>query len=109
MSENSSYYIAENGTMVWKNSIGQIHNEDGPAIERADGSKAWFINGELQRIGGPAIELSNGECFWFLPKKERVKNNFDFGEKMHTREEYFDRLSEEDKIKCIFSYDFFKS
>lgn len=108
MSECSSCYMAESGTIIWKNSLGQIHKDDGPAIERADGSKAWFINGELQRIGGPAVELSNGDCFWFLPKKQREKHNFDFGEKISTREIYFDRLSDEDKIKCIFSYDFFK-
>ena len=33
---------------------GQRHREDGPAIEEADGSKEWYLNGEfsykLERI-----------------------------------------------------------
>ena len=25
---------------------GKLHREDGPAIERADGSKSWYLNDE---------------------------------------------------------------
>jgi hypothetical protein len=32
-----------------------------PAIERANGTKYWCVNGELQRLGDcPAIEYANG-------------------------------------------------
>ena len=48
---------------------GQLHREDGPAIERFDGSKYWYLNGELHREDGPAIEPSNGFKFWFLNGK----------------------------------------
>lgn len=47
----------ENGNKVWKNKAGKLHREDGPAIERASGSKEWWIDGELHREDGPAVDL----------------------------------------------------
>ena len=46
----------------WKNEKGQLHRLGGlPAIERADGHKAYWENGELHRLGGlPAIEYTSG-------------------------------------------------
>ena len=35
-----------------------VHRVDGPAIEYADGSEAWYLNNQLHRVGGPAITLS---------------------------------------------------
>ena len=31
------------------NKDGKLHREDGPAVEYADGYKAWWISGEFQR------------------------------------------------------------
>ena len=31
-----------------------------------DGSKEWYLDNELHRIGGPAIERENGYKRWFL-------------------------------------------
>jgi hypothetical protein len=42
------------------------HREDGPAVEYADGGKAWYINGELHREDGPAIEYATGGKCWFI-------------------------------------------
>ena len=44
--------------IVYKNKVlaekwyknGKYHREDGPAIEWADGSKEWWVNGELKKI-----------------------------------------------------------
>ena len=36
----------------YRNSEGQLHREDGPAVERTDGYKSWYLNGE---------ELTEGE------------------------------------------------
>ena len=33
-------------TKIWRNSNGQYHRTDGPAVEFADGSKVWYINGK---------------------------------------------------------------
>jgi len=43
---------------------GERHRLDGPAIERADGSKSWHQNGELHRLDGPAVERANGDMEW---------------------------------------------
>ena len=31
-----------------------------------DGYKSWYLNGELHREDGPAIECANGDKHWFL-------------------------------------------
>ena len=46
-----------------------LHRVDGPAIEHADGSKAWWVNGELHRVDGPAIEYVSGGKVWFVDGK----------------------------------------
>jgi hypothetical protein len=43
-----------------------LHRVDGPAVERPDGSRIWYRNGELHRIGGPSIEKSDGTRVWYL-------------------------------------------
>ena len=42
------------------------HRDDGPAVVFACGYKAWYIQGQLHRIGGPAvIDPRNGyEAWW---------------------------------------------
>ena len=41
-----------------------IHRDDGPAIEGADGTKAWYRDGELHRDDGPAVEWPDGSQWW---------------------------------------------
>jgi len=53
-------------TIHWYNSKGKLHREDGPAIECANGSKAWYINDKLHREDGPAVESANGDKWWYL-------------------------------------------
>jgi hypothetical protein len=38
--------VDENGTKSWHNVNDEFHCEDGPAIERADGSKEWWLYGK---------------------------------------------------------------
>ena len=45
---------------------GKLHREDGPAIELADGSKAWYVDGKRHRTDGPAIEWGNGHKEWYV-------------------------------------------
>ena len=54
------------GTIEYRNDKGELHREDGPAIESSTGSKFWYLNGELHREDGPAIEWSNGSKEWYL-------------------------------------------
>lgn len=51
--------------MEHRNESGQLHREDGPAIERKDGYQSWWINGMLHRIDGPAIIWPNGTRLWY--------------------------------------------
>ena len=57
------------GTKFWYLN-GKRHREDGPAVEYADGTKCWYLNDELHREDGPAIEWPNGYKFWYLDGKE---------------------------------------
>ena len=61
--------IDEYGTKYWHNSQGEVHREDGPAIEYPDGSKKWYKNGLLHREDGPAIEWINGGQEWYINGK----------------------------------------
>lgn len=33
------------GTVVYRNAVGQTHRIDGPAIEWSDGEEEWWLNG----------------------------------------------------------------
>ena len=54
------------GEKQYRNALGQLHREDGPAVERSSGTKEWWLNGQRHRINGPAIEWANGGETWFL-------------------------------------------
>ena len=63
------YYIDESdGTKYWHKE-GNLHREDGPAIEYADGIKRWFIEGkELTQK-----EIEDFEFKLASPKLAKVK------------------------------------
>jgi hypothetical protein len=48
---------------------GELHRTDGPAYEHPNESKEWWLNGRLHRTDGPAIEYSNGTKHWYLNGK----------------------------------------
>ena len=56
------------------------HCEDGPAIEYADGTKCWFVNGQRHRLNGPAIEYADGDKEWWYKGKQISKKEFDSNE-----------------------------
>ena len=53
------------GTRRYYNSAGELHRDNGPAVEYADGDKFWFQNGQRHRTDGPVIERGNGTKEWF--------------------------------------------
>ena len=55
----------EKGTF-WYNEKGELHREDGPAVEYANGDKEWYLSGERHREDGPAFECANGRKEWWL-------------------------------------------
>jgi hypothetical protein len=51
----------------YRNTEGQWHRTDGPAIIWHDGSKVWYVNGKLHRTDGPALEDTiAGLNSWFI-------------------------------------------
>jgi len=74
---NYGEYIPENftgiaqypdGTKYWFKE-GNLHREDGPAVEYSNGRKEWYKEGKLHRLDGPAIEYSNGGNSWYKEGK----------------------------------------
>ena len=65
-------YIDERGNKFYYSdkSMTARHREDGPAVEWANGAKAWFINGKRHREDGPAIEDADGFKAWFINGEE---------------------------------------
>ena len=59
--------LTNGGKEWWVN--GKRHREDGPAIEHADGNKRWYVNNKLHRVDGPAAELANGDKLWYVNDK----------------------------------------
>jgi len=57
-----------NGSKFWWLN-GNIHRENAPAIEWNDGSKSWWLNGKRHREDGPACEYIDGGKEWYLNGK----------------------------------------
>ena len=58
--------IDKYGTKYWKLPNGELHKEDGPAIEYNDETKIWYKNGKRHRLDNPAIEFPNGFTQWLV-------------------------------------------
>ena len=58
--------VDSDGTIIYRNSAGLLHRIDGPATERANGDKFWYLNGQRHRIDGPAIEYVDGTKCWCI-------------------------------------------
>ena len=44
-SKKTGWHILSDGSKEWYLN-GNLHRKDGPAIEYADGTKEWYLNGE---------------------------------------------------------------
>jgi len=61
--------VQPDGGRSWHDSENKLHRLDGPAVENADGSRAWMIHGQTHRLDGPAIENADGTCAWMVSGK----------------------------------------
>jgi hypothetical protein len=59
--------VYADGTCWYLN--GQVHREDGPAVEYDSGDKYWYLNGKCHRVDGPAVELTDGETRYCIDDK----------------------------------------
>ena len=55
-------YHVENDTYYFVN--GNLHREDGPAIEMQEGYYMWYYNNKLHRTDGPAVNYVNGQFYY---------------------------------------------
>ena len=55
----------QTGTRKYYNAAGQLHRENGPAVEYDSDSKAWYQNDIRHREDGPAVILKTGSKLWF--------------------------------------------
>ena len=53
------------GDKLWYKK-GEIHREDGPALEYKDGTKVWCNEGEFHKEDGPAVEYKNEKKLWYI-------------------------------------------
>ena len=67
MNKSECVTYADGDKEWWFN--GELHREDGPAVERVSGHKEWRLNGELHREDGPAVEWADGHKEWWLNGK----------------------------------------
>ena len=65
---NGCYSVTNDWGTYYYNSAGQRHRDGGlPAIERADGTKEFWVNDRLHRDGGlPAIKRADGYKAYFV-------------------------------------------
>jgi hypothetical protein len=61
--------VDEHRNKRWYNKNGELHRENGPAIDWVNGNKEWWVNGKQHREDGPAIERTNGHKEWYLNGK----------------------------------------
>ena len=82
---------------------GQLHREDGPAIERANGTRIWYLNGKLHRVGGPAAECTDGTKHWYINDKLHREDGPAIVRVTGTREWYLNNvlLTEEEFTKKV--------
>ena len=68
-SHDSEPYADDEDNIIWRNSSRKLHRLDGPALEWADGTKVWWVNGKRHRLDGPALEWADGSKEWYVDGK----------------------------------------
>ena len=69
--------VYADGDIYWLNKDGQRHCEHGPAVEKANGDKSWFLNGNLHCEHGPAVEKANGVAGYYLNDERLTKEEWE--------------------------------
>ena len=67
----------ENGTVIYRNHLGEIHRVHGPAEVWPDGTQYWVQNGLPHRTDGPAAIFADGTCYWYLQGRELSEEEFE--------------------------------
>ena len=54
----------------------RLHRENGPAMERANGTKYWYLNGYRHCEDGPAYESGSGYKEWYINGEKLTEKQF---------------------------------
>ena len=88
--------LGDNSIRYYKND--NLHREDGPAVECANGDKQWYINDEHHREDGPAVEYINGRKSWWF---KDIIYGYDNDFTIETWKEKVEELKREDKLSIF--------
>ena len=115
MKKKQRKFLFKNGKHIINQNIyyykdGELHREDGPAVEYTDGEKHWYKNGRYHREDGPAIEYPNGTKCWYRNdlrhREDGPAIEWDNGYKewylngnKHTEEEFFKLTKSKNGLK----------
>lgn len=88
----SKCFTDKYGNKRWYNDLGELHREDGPAIEYRAGTKAWFVRARYHNIKGPSFISVTGRVDWFID-----------GEEFETKEDWFAALTSDQKENYIWN------
>lgn len=58
--------ITGDGSQLWHDPKGNLHNFDGPAVIAGDGTREWWINDKRHRLEGPAIIRPDGSTAYYV-------------------------------------------
>jgi len=67
--------VGDEGTRIWTFNS-QLHREDGPACEYANGDKEWWLHDQRHREDGPACEYADGSKIWYQYGQEYTEQEF---------------------------------
>jgi hypothetical protein len=75
--ENQPAVEHANGTKAWLVD-GKRHRLDGqPAVVWANGDKSWWVDGQRHRVDGPAIDWAYGDTEWWVAGKQYTQAAFE--------------------------------
>lgn len=52
------------GWIMWYDKDFNLHNDNGPAVIKPDGTKYWYRNGKLHNDNGPAVIRTTENEYW---------------------------------------------
>jgi len=68
---NINPHIDDAGNKFWRNEAGKLHRDNNlPAIEQANGTNSWWINGNLQQI-----LYNNGTEEWYDENEDCLRRD----------------------------------
>lgn len=56
--------VDEDGVRRYRNAVGELHREEGPAVVYSNGDFSWYRNGLRHRTNGPA-SIIRGNTYWY--------------------------------------------